>query len=222
MYPRRPTDHVRTRLETLPCLGWRGVGLWLVGFLALWLTSTGCQQQQETSSGNQDLTYTGTGQDIQVTSWESEFPADIILVIDQSRSMSKGKNPTDPTGLRVKGSGQTLRRYAYLRHIPELNEQQPVPLGETAESVGLELAYDAELLGEIEKAVDAAVAALPEAQKAEYAGKLRQHLDASKEKLQEEAAGADPTTLPTYQRERDRVLEFIRKHHLSMGEERRG
>jgi hypothetical protein len=53
-------------------------------------------------------------------------------------------------------------------------------------------------------------------------GKLRQHLDACKEKLREEAAGADPTTLAAYQRERDRVVEFMRKHHLSMGEERRG
>lgn len=120
------------------------------------------------------------------------------------------------------GSGQTLRRYAYQRHIPELNERQPVPLGETAESVGLELAYNPELLGEIEGAIDAAVAAAPEAQKAEFARQLRQHLDACRERLREEAAGADPTTLAAYQRERDRVVEFMRKHRLSRGEERRG
>jgi hypothetical protein len=109
-----------------------------------------------------------------------------------------------------------LHHYAYLRHIPELNERQPVALGETVASVGLELAYNPELLGEIEKAVNATVAAATEVQKVEYAGKLRQQLDASKEKLQEEAAGADPTTLPAYQRERDRVVEFMRKHRLSM------
>lgn len=42
-------------------------------------------------------------------------------------------------------------------------------------------------------------------------------LDVRKEKLREEAAGADPTTLAAYQRERDRVVEFMRKHRLSMG-----
>lgn len=41
-------------------------------------------------------------------------------------------------------------------------------------------------------------------------------LDVRKEKLREEAAGADPTTLPAYQRERDRVVEFMRKHQLRM------
>lgn len=115
------------------------------------------------------------------------------------------------------GSGQTLRRYAYLRHITELNERQPVPLGETVASVGLELAYNPELLGEVERAVDTAVAAATEVQKAEFASKLRQHLDTYKEKLREAAAGADPITLAAYQRERDRVVEFMRKHRLSMG-----
>jgi hypothetical protein len=71
-------------------------------------------------------------------------------------------------------------------------------------------------LGEIEGAVDAAVAAAPEAQKADFARQLRQHLDVCEEKLREEAAGADPTTMAAYQRERDRVLEFMRKHKLSM------
>lgn len=45
-------------------------------------------------------------------------------------------------------------------------------------------------------------------------------LDVRKEKLRAEAAGADPTTLPAYQRERerDRVVEFMRKYQLmSMG-----
>jgi hypothetical protein len=115
------------------------------------------------------------------------------------------------------GSGWMLRRYAYLRHIPELNERQPVPLGETVASVGLELAYNPELLGEVEKAVDTAMVAATEGQKAEFARQLRQHLDACREKLREEAAGADPDTLAAYQRERDRVVEFMRKHHLSMG-----
>jgi uncharacterized protein YegL len=77
---------------------------WLVGFLLLWLTFTGCQQKTEVPPSTQDITYTGAGQDIQVAPWESELPTDIILVIDQSGSMSKGKHPTDPTGLRVQGS----------------------------------------------------------------------------------------------------------------------
>jgi hypothetical protein len=110
-----------------------------------------------------------------------------------------------------------MRLYAYLRHIPELHEQQPVPLGETVESIGMELAYHPDLLDEIEAAIAAAVAAAPEAKKAAYAQKLRQHLDAFKDQLRDQAAGADPTNLPAYQRERDRVVGFMRQHQLSMG-----
>jgi len=115
------------------------------------------------------------------------------------------------------GSGRPLRLYAYLRHIPELNEQQPVPLGETVASVGMELAYNPPLLGEIEAAIAAAITAASEEQKAAYAGKLRQHLDAFKEELRDQAAGTDPTNLPAYQQERDRVVEFMRKYQLRMG-----
>lgn len=91
-----------------------------------------------------------------------------------------------------------------------------MPLGETVESVGIELAYNPGLLGEIEEAIDTAMIAATEARKAEAASQLRQYLDACKEKLQEEAAGADPTNMPAYQRERDRIVEFMRKYRLSM------
>ena len=77
MYPRQSRGHVRTYLTTRPGLArWS----WLVGFLVLWLTLTGCQKKTELSSRAQDITYTGTGQDIRVASWESELPTDIILV----------------------------------------------------------------------------------------------------------------------------------------------
>src|SRR5437899_7286394 len=101
---RQSMDHVRTRLEVVSCPEWLEAGIWLAVFLVLWLTFTGCQNKTEESSRTQDITYTGTGQDIQVAPWESELPADIILVIDQSGSMSKGRHPTDPTGVRVQGS----------------------------------------------------------------------------------------------------------------------
>ena len=39
--------------------------------------------------------------------------------------------------------------------------------------------------------------AASEGHKAAYAGKLRQHLDAFKEELRDQAAGTDPTNLPT-------------------------
>lgn len=50
------------------------------------------------------VTYEPASQEAKVVSWEPELPADIVLVLDQSGSMSRGKYPTDPDGLRVKGS----------------------------------------------------------------------------------------------------------------------
>lgn len=113
------------------------------------------------------------------------------------------------------GSGRTIRLYAFLREIPELGESQAVPIGETVESVGMKLAYNLELLEEIEQVIDNKMKAAPENQKIEFSRKLRQHLDEFKEKLQQQSAGVDPTNMPAYQRERDRVLEFMRKYGLS-------
>jgi hypothetical protein len=84
-------------------MGRGGVGWWIIGLLVLWLACTGCQQREETPT-KQDLTYMAGGKDLSPTAWEPELPADIVMVIDQSGSMSKGKDPTDPMGLRVKGS----------------------------------------------------------------------------------------------------------------------
>lgn len=50
------------------------------------------------------VAYGPVSQEAKVVSWEPELPADIVLVLDQSGSMSRGKYPTDPNGLRVKGS----------------------------------------------------------------------------------------------------------------------
>ena len=50
----------------------------------------------------------GANRELRTTAWESELPADIVLAIDQSGSMSSGSAPTDPSGLRVEGSRSFL------------------------------------------------------------------------------------------------------------------
>ena len=114
------------------------------------------------------------------------------------------------------GTGGTTTVYVYLRQIRELNEEKPVPIGQTIENVGLKLAYDGELAAEIEQAIDAAVTAASPEQKTEFAKKLRQHLDGIQERLRRQAGGADVQSMPAYERERDRVLKFMRKHGLSV------
>lgn len=113
------------------------------------------------------------------------------------------------------GSGRTIRLYAYLRKIVELGKQRPVPIGETVESVGMKLAYTPELSAEIEKEIDAAMAQATDEQKEKIALKLSQYLDEVKEKLHSQGA-ADPTNVPAYQREEDRVLEFMKKHEIKV------
>jgi hypothetical protein len=97
-----------------------------------------------------------------------------------------------------------------------LNEEKPVPIGQSVESVGLKLAYDNELATEIEQAVDAAMACADSAKKAEYAKKLKQHLDDLKERLRLQAVGADVQSMPAYEREMERILGFMRAHGLSV------
>jgi hypothetical protein len=114
------------------------------------------------------------------------------------------------------GSEGTTAVYSYLRKIRELNEEKPVPIGQSVESVGLKLAYDNELATEIEQAVDAAMACADSAKKAEYAKKLKQHLDDLKERLRLQAVGADVQSMPAYEREMERILGFMRAHGLSV------
>lgn len=103
-YPKQIAARVRNRGQVLFRL--EGA-FWAAGLLVLGLTCSGCRHE-EAPSGRQDISYTAAGQDIKATAWEPELPADIILLIDQSGSMSKGKHPTDPAGLRVKGSWSLL------------------------------------------------------------------------------------------------------------------
>jgi hypothetical protein len=112
------------------------------------------------------------------------------------------------------GSNRTIRLYAYLREIPELARKRPVQIGETVESVGMKLAYDPKLLSEIEQTIDTAMNTATEEQKKEFAMKLHQHLDEVKERLSKESAGADPTNMPAYQREEDRVRQFMKEYGL--------
>jgi len=74
--------------------------------LAVVQLAGGCRE--EAQSPQHGVTYTSTGKEIQLGAWESELPADIVLAIDQSGSMSRGENPTDPTALRVEGAKSFL------------------------------------------------------------------------------------------------------------------
>lgn len=115
------------------------------------------------------------------------------------------------------GKWGSNRLYAFLRHIPELGETQAIPLGKTVETIGIKLANNAELLGEIEKAIDTAMAKASDADKVKYAAQLRSFLSQKKASLQEECPGIDAGNTPAYQAERDRVVAFMRKYGLALG-----
>jgi uncharacterized protein YegL len=68
----------------------------------LCIVPTGCVRKPAPTQG--PVTYRKAAHEIQLGSWESELPADIVLLLDQSGSMSKGEQPTDPNGLRATGS----------------------------------------------------------------------------------------------------------------------
>lgn len=112
------------------------------------------------------------------------------------------------------GKSAPDRKYAFLRRIPELNEEQPVPLGRGVEAIGLKLATNEELLAEVEQAVQSIVARATTADKAKFAAQLRSHLQERKEAIQAKSPGSDPQHDPVYREERDRILAFIRKHGL--------
>lgn len=59
---------------------------------------------REPAVKRETITYRKAAQEIQIGSWKRELPADIVLLLDQSGSMSKGRQPTDPNGLRASGS----------------------------------------------------------------------------------------------------------------------
>ncbi|MFA5262331.1 MAG: tubulin-like doman-containing protein [Opitutaceae bacterium] len=116
------------------------------------------------------------------------------------------------------GKGAPDRKYAFLRRIPELDEEQPVPLGRTIEAIGLKLATNEELLTEIERAIQSVMSRATAADKAKFATQLRGHLQGRKEAIQAKSPGSDPQNDPVYREERDRILAFIRKHGLVMTE----
>ena len=113
--------------------------------------------------------------------------------------------------------GEPDRQFAFLRHIEELDEEQPVPLGRTVESVGLKLANTPALLAEIERAMDSVMIKATGAYKVKLADQLRQHLAQKKAALKAELPGIDVENTPAYQAERDRIVAFIRKYDLANG-----
>ena len=117
----------------------------------------------------------------------------------------------------VNGNGAPNRLYAFLRHIQELSEEQPLPLGKTVETVGIKLANNPELLSEVEKAIESVMASAGPGDRAKFAGQLRQYLNRKCEILRAESPGFDPQNSPAYNAERERVLAFMRKHGLKVG-----
>ncbi len=113
--------------------------------------------------------------------------------------------------------GEPDRQFAFLRHIEELDEEQPVPLGRTVEAIGLKLANAPDLLAEIERTMDSVMIKATGAYKVKLADQLRQHLTQKKVALKAELPGIDVENTPTYQAERDRIVAFIRKYDLANG-----
>lgn len=74
-------------------------------FLLLGFFLTGCSRGGVVEKSSQVKPYPSAfmQEDIYFASW-LELPADIILIVDQSGSMSRGKAPTDPNNLRIKSS----------------------------------------------------------------------------------------------------------------------
>jgi hypothetical protein len=116
------------------------------------------------------------------------------------------------------GTGRTLELYAYKRELKNLGEFELIPLGPTPESIGIKLAYDPKLLEEIEQTIEETMQSATPEQKTEYAIKLRKYLDEFKERLRTYAGGADPTTMPAYTQERNRIQQFMQRYGLSIGE----
>lgn len=115
------------------------------------------------------------------------------------------------------GKGKPRRLLAFLRDIPELGETQAVPLGKTVETIGLKLANQLELLGEIEKTIEVSMGKASEADKAGYAEQMREYLADKKAALQAACPGFDAANSPAYQSERERVVGFMRKFGLTLG-----
>ncbi|MEM4298554.1 MAG: vWA domain-containing protein [Nitrososphaerota archaeon] len=86
-------------------------GIWLLMSLLV-----GCRSGEKGIPPK--VTYEQARQGAEIASWETELPADIILVLDQSGSMGRGRYPTDPNGLRVQGS------LAFLEFIASRATQQ--------------------------------------------------------------------------------------------------
>ena len=85
---------------------------WIIGLLVGVLI--GCRGGEKSAPPPK---VTQASQEAEIVSWETELPVDIVLVLDQSGSMSRGKYPTDPKGLRVQGSTAFLE-FVASRTIP--------------------------------------------------------------------------------------------------------
>jgi flagellar biosynthesis chaperone FliJ len=115
------------------------------------------------------------------------------------------------------GKGAVDRQYAFLRRIHELNEEQPVPLGRTVETVGLKLANSEELLDEIIRSIESVMTRASAADRAKFASQLRQYLAQKSESIRAASPDSEPQNDPAYTEERERILGFMRKHGLKAG-----
>ena len=90
-------------LLTAPLWSFRSpLSVLLIPLSLLLLLTGGCAKKPVMKQ--EPVTYRKAGQEIQLGSWRRELPADIVLLLDQSGSMSRGRYPTDPAGLRATGS----------------------------------------------------------------------------------------------------------------------
>lgn len=81
---------------------------WRLGAISLFVLAAvllpgGCTRRSEPESSSA-VTYRRAPIEVTLGAWEQELPADIVLLLDHSGSMSRGRQATDPRGLRVQGS----------------------------------------------------------------------------------------------------------------------
>lgn len=106
-----------------------------------------------------------------------------------------------------------VQKYAFPREDPILDETLYAPLSESEEGIVVRLAYNLNLLKEVEGVIEQKMKVADEGGKQVYRQSLMDYLQRLKERLRPKAEerGIAVEDLPEYQREADLVRQFIRQ-----------
>jgi hypothetical protein len=116
------------------------------------------------------------------------------------------------------GTGKAVSLLTYLRHIAVTDEEDPLPLGESPDSVAMKLAYNPALATEIESALQQKIKSADEPNRLRMAEALKAALESRKQEVAKGLpVGVRPETQPAYTQERDRVVCFMQENGLAIG-----